>query len=189
MKRYGDEGRGCGGSRAASTTAASTERERKTVSAETTFSEDIAAFKPLEKILWSLSERVSGRLKARDRRLDRDAQAQDGGFRLRTRARTLATDAARGAHLRSRARSARARDRRHAFRLIGIGTSNLVEGEKADAADLVDHQGERAAKAEHAIDKVREKFGNAAVVKGLVFDGANAETDDDDEETTTSRPR
>ena len=53
---------------------------------------------------------------------------------------------------------------------------------KADGADLVDHKGERAAKAEHAVDKVREKFGNAAVVKGLVFDGANAETDDDDED-------
>ncbi len=40
----------------------------------------------------------------------------------------------------------------------------------------------RTAKAEHAIDKVREKFGKAAMVKGLVFDGVIE--DDDDEETT-----
>ena len=59
--------------------------------------------------------------------------------------------------------------------------------ERADTADLVDHQGARAAKAEHAVDKVREKFGKAAVVKGLIFDGVIE--DDDDEETTTSRPR
>ena len=45
----------------------------------------------------------------------------------------------------------------------------------------------RTAQAEHAVDKVREKFGKAAVVKGLVFDGAIE--DDEDEETTTSRPR
>jgi hypothetical protein len=41
--------------------------------------------------------------------------------------------------------------------------------------------------AERAVDKVREKFGRAAVVKGLVFDGEIE--DDEDEETTTSRPR
>ena len=72
------------------------------------------------------------------------------------------------------------------FRLLGIGASNLADADKADAADLVDHKGERAAKAEHAVDKVREKFGKAAVVKGLVFDGVIE--DDEDEETTTSRP-
>jgi DNA polymerase-4 len=60
MKRYGVEGRRCGGSRSASTTAASIPSARgKSVSAETTFGEDIAVYKPLEKILWSLCERVS----------------------------------------------------------------------------------------------------------------------------------
>ena len=69
------------------------------------------------------------------------------------------------------------------FRLIGIGASNLDAGDKADAADLiVDRKGKRAAEAEHAIDKVREKFGKAAVVKGLVFDGAAAQADDEDDE-------
>ena len=77
----------------------------------------------------------------------------------------------------------RARPTARRFRLIGIGASNLDDGDKADAADLiVDQKGKRAAEAEHAIDKVREKFGKAAVVKGLVFDGAAAQADDEDDE-------
>jgi hypothetical protein len=47
---------------------------------------------------------------------------------------------------------------------------------------IVDQKGKRAAEAEHAIDKVREKFGKAAVVKGLVFDAAAAQVDDEDDE-------
>ena len=58
---------------------------------------------------------------------------------------------------------------------------------KADGADLIDLRAKRTHEAEHAVDKVREKFGKAAVVKGLVFDGVIE--DDEDEETTTSRPR
>jgi hypothetical protein len=68
--------------------------------------------------------------------------------------------------------------------------------EKADAADLIDLKAQRSADAEHAVDKVRAKFGKAAMVKGLVFDG---EIEDDEEEESpktltdprhgTSRPR
>ena len=36
-----------------------------------------------------------------------------------------------------------------------------------DLADLIDR---RAAEAEHAVDKLREKFGKDAVVKGLTLD-------------------
>ena len=43
MRRYGEEGAGCGGWRAASTSAASSaERETKSISAETTFDRDIS---------------------------------------------------------------------------------------------------------------------------------------------------
>ena len=40
------------------------EREAKSISAETTFDQDIADFRPLELRLWRLSEKVSARLKA-----------------------------------------------------------------------------------------------------------------------------
>src|SRR3954463_823388 len=64
MKRYGVEGRRLWRlSRGIDDRSVNPERETKSVSSETTFSEDIASYQPLEKILWSLSERVSSRLK------------------------------------------------------------------------------------------------------------------------------
>jgi DNA polymerase-4 len=56
------------------------------------------------------------------------------------------------------------------FRLIGVGLSDLAAGAHADPHDLVDTGGRRDAAAEHAVDRVREKFGRAAIVKGLVFE-------------------
>jgi DNA polymerase-4 len=50
------------------------------------------------------------------------------------------------------------------FRLIGIGVSNLEDADDDDLADLLDR---RAADAEHAVDRLRSKFGRNAVVKGL----------------------
>ena len=55
------------------------------------------------------------------------------------------------------------------FRLIGIGVSALAGAEDADPADLVDHRGQRTAAAEHAVDRLREKFGRAAVIRGIAF--------------------
>ena len=107
-------------------------------------------------------------------------------FRIRTRARSLAepTAACRRASSRPGATCCKRETDGTKFRLIGIGASNLDAGVKADAVDLiVDRKGKRAAEAEHAIDKVREKFGKAAMVKGLVFDGAVAQADDEDDET------
>ena len=190
MKRYGVEGRRLWRlSRGIDDRFVNAERETKSVSAETTFSEDIASYKPLEKILWSLSERVSSRLKNSGIAGSTvTLKLKTADFRLRTRARSLAEPTQLAARIFEAGRDLLAReiDGTH-YRLIGIGTSNLTEAEKADAADLVDQQGTRTAQAEHAVDKVREKFGKAAVVKGLVFDGVIE--DDEDEETTTSRPR
>jgi len=59
------------------------------------------------------------------------------------------------------------------FRLIGIGLSSLCEADGADFADLIDR---RTAEAEQAIDRLREKFGDDAVIKGLSLEG-----EDDDE--------
>jgi DNA polymerase-4 len=52
------------------------------------------------------------------------------------------------------------------FRLIGIGVSALSDADGADFADLID----RHRRAEQAMDRLRERFGDDAVVKGLAFD-------------------
>src|SRR6185503_8002966 len=65
MRRYGVEGRRLWRlARGIDDRSVNPERETKSVSAETTFNEDIADYKALEKTLWSLTERVSARLKA-----------------------------------------------------------------------------------------------------------------------------
>jgi DNA polymerase-4 len=53
------------------------------------------------------------------------------------------------------------------YRLIGIGVSALVPADEADPANLMDR---RSVDAEHAVDRLRAKFGDAAVVRGLAFD-------------------
>ena len=185
MRRYGVEGRRLWRlSRGIDDRSVNPERETKSVSAETTFGEDIADYKPLEKILWSLSERVSRRLKANGIAGSTvTLKLKTADFRIKTRARSLGEPTQLAARIFEAGRDLLAREIDGTkFRLLGIGASNLIEGEKADAADLVDHKGERTAKAEHAVDKVREKFGNAAVVKGLVFDGTRAADEEDEED-------
>jgi DNA polymerase IV len=190
MKRYGVEGRRLWRlSRGIDDRFVNAERETKSVSAETTFSEDIASYKPLEKMLWSLSDRVSSRLKGSGIAGSTvTLKLKTADFRLRTRARSLAEPTQLAARIFAAGKDLLAREIDGTpYRLIGIGASNLTEAEKADAADLIDEKATRTAQAEHAVDKVREKFGKAAVMKGLVFDGDIE--DDEDEETTTSRPR
>ena len=64
------------------------------------------------------------------------------------------------------------------FRLIGIGVSSLDDGTGVDLADLLDR---RTAEAEQAMDRLRERFGDEAVIKGLALeepDEGRKRTDD-----------
>jgi DNA polymerase IV len=185
MRRYGVEGRRLWRlSRGIDDRSVNPAREVKSVSAETTFNEDVAAYKPLERLLWSLSEKVSARLKASGiAGATITLKLKTADFHLRTRARSLGEPTQLATRIFDAGRDLLARETDGTkFRLIGIGASNLVDGEKADAADLLDLGATRTARAEHAVDKVREKFGKAAMVKGLVFDGARESDEDDDEE-------
>jgi DNA polymerase-4 len=185
IRRYGVEGRRLWRlSRGIDARGVNPAREMKSVSAETTFNADIADFKPLEKILWSLAERVSSRLKAKGiAGATVTLKLKTADFKIRTRARSLGEPTVLAARIFAAGRDLLARETNGTrYRLIGIGLSQLTEAEKADAADLVDLRATRSAKAERAVDKVRERFGRAAVVKGLVFDGAAHDDDEDDED-------
>ncbi len=55
------------------------------------------------------------------------------------------------------------------FRLIGVGLSDLVPEARADmTGDLLDPDAARRAKAERAADRIRERFGADAIVKGAL---------------------
>ena len=71
------------------------------------------------------------------------------------------------------------------YRLIGIGVSNLKEVEGDELADLIDR---RAAEAEHAVDRLRFKFGRDAVVKGLALDEDEEEARAKDRASASSLP-
>ena len=55
-----------------------------------------------------------------------------------------------------------------AFRLMGAGVSALRPGSQADDTDMLDR---RSAHAERAIDDLRKKFGKAAVIRGIAYEG------------------
>ncbi|MGA2129019.1 MAG: DNA polymerase IV, partial [Xanthobacteraceae bacterium] len=153
------------------------EREAKSVSAETTFDTDIAAFRTLERRLWLLAEKVSARLKAAELSGGTvTLKLKTTDFRIRTRARGLGDPTQLAGKIFANARDLLLREADGtAFRLIGVGVSDLGTADQADPVDLVDIRGHRLAAAEHAVDKLREKFGRDAVIKGLALGARDEE--------------
>jgi DNA polymerase-4 len=170
MRRYGAEGaRLARLARGLDARPVKAEREAKSISAETTFEHDIADFRALELRLWRLSEKVSARLKASTLAgTTVTLKLKTADFRLRTRAQSFAHPTQLAGRIFAAGRELLARETDGAlFRLIGIGVSGLSDADGSDFADLIDR---RAAEAEQAMDRLRKKFGDAAVVKGLAFD-------------------
>ena len=154
------------------------DRDAKSVSAETTFDTDIGALRPLEKILWDLSEKVSARLKAKAISGSTvTLKLKTSDFRIRTRARSLSdpTQLARRIFDCGRELLARETDGTK-FRLIGIGVSALQPSEAADPGSLLDPQARKTASSERALDTLRAKFGSKAVIRGIAL---RDEEDDD----------
>jgi DNA polymerase-4 len=170
MRRYGVEGRRLARlAHGRDVRVVDPSRETKSVSAETTFNKDIADFTALERILWALSERVSRRLKKQELAGSTiNVKLKTADFRTRTRAASLSDPTQLAARIFDTGRELLKRETDGtSFRLIGIGVSALVPADEADPANLMDR---RSVDAEHAVDRLRAKFGDAAVVRGLAFD-------------------
>jgi DNA polymerase IV len=148
--------------------AVSAERESKSISAETTFDVDITERRQLELRLLRLAEKVSGRLKQSELAGQTvTLKLKTADFRLRTRAQSFAQPTQLAAKIFATGRELLAREADGTrYRLIGIGVSALVQASGDDFTDLIDR---RTAEAEHAIDKLRARFGDDAVVRGLAF--------------------
>jgi DNA polymerase-4 len=151
------------------------DREAKSISAETTFNEDIADLRRLEQKLWLLTERVSRRLKAQ--RLSGSTvtlKLKSGDFRIKTRARALSDPTQLAEKIFAAGRDLLAHEIDGTrYRLIGIGVTALEGAELADPAGLLDPVTTRSAAAERALDRVRERFGRGAAMKGIVFDAGD----------------
>lgn len=146
------------------------ERDRKSVSSETTFNADHDDRETLEKQLWRLCVRVSDQMKAQT--ISGSVvtlKLKTSGFKTRTRRRTLSEPSQLADTLFRVGKELLAPEIDGTrYRLIGIGFSGLQPA-VADSGDLLDPNAIRRATAERAIDKARAKFGGDAVVKGIAF--------------------
>jgi DNA polymerase-4 len=154
------------------------EREAKTISAETTFLQDLGRIESLEAELWPLAEEVAERLK-KHHLAGRTVQLKlkTADFRLLTRRVTLPAGTQLAETLYRAAQPLLARevaaDRQRRFRLIGIGAGELAEPGGIPAqtdlfapATAASADDPKLAAVEKAIDAVRGKFGSTAIRKG-----------------------
>ncbi|MBZ7921183.1 DNA polymerase IV [Ensifer adhaerens] len=172
MRRYGTMGQRLFRlSRGLDERAVEIDGEAKSVSAETTFNDDIARYDDLVVHLRRLSEQVAHRLRkselagqtvvlklktadfkirTRNRRLDSPTRLADRIFRTGLQLLEKEADGTK-------------------YRLIGIGVSDLSAPDLADPPDLVDPAATRRAAAEDAMNRLRDKFGKATVETGYTF--------------------
>lgn len=140
----------------------------KSISAETTLEQDIAALDGLKRALWPLCERVAKRLKhgaVAGRVVTLKLKTTD--FKLRTRSQRLATPTQLAEVLYRSALWLLEREADGtAFRLLGVGAGALTPAAQAEMPDLLDPATERRAQTERIIDEVRAKLGDAAIQKG-----------------------
>ena len=148
--------------------AVNPEREVRSISAETTFETDLAAQAALEAPLWRLCEKLARRLK------EKEAAAAGVTLKLKTAAFVTRTRAVRLPQptclpevLFAAARPMLAKEADGtAFRLIGIGAQPLAPAAEADRGDLADPEAPRRAARWAAVEALRARFGEGAVVKG-----------------------
>jgi DNA polymerase-4 len=171
MKQFGAEGRRLWRlARGVDDRRVEPDRGAKTISNETTFENDIRDFTTLEKTLWRLSEKVSSRLKSNELAGSTiTLKLKTADFRQRTRSQSIHAPTQLAAKIFAVSREMLAKEiDGTAFRLMGAGVSALRPGSQAHDTDMLDR---RSADAERAIDDLRRKFGQAAVIRGIAYEG------------------
>ncbi|HEX3886394.1 MAG TPA: DNA polymerase IV [Phenylobacterium sp.] len=144
--------------------------ERKGISAETTFNEDLSALGDLEDVLAELSEKV-----ARHARADGLAgrvvtlKLRTTDFKIHTRRRTIPVPTQTAKTLFAVGREMLAKEATgRPYRLIGIGIAELVEAAAVED-DFFAGDERRALAGEKTLDAIRAKFGAGAVTSGRIF--------------------
>ena len=167
VKRYGENGlRLHDLANGRDSRAVNPARDRKGMSAETTFNEDLTTATDLEAELWPLCEKLAS--KARHDGVASRAvvlKLRRTDFRIVTRRISLAEPVQTARALFAAGRALLRPELGIAYRLIGIGLSELVEAAETPSA-LFESAEARILKTESAIDVLRAKFGKDAVVAG-----------------------
>ncbi len=141
----------------------------KSISGETTFTEDTADTDILDGHIWRLAEKVSDRAKAKElagRVITLKLKRADHSLLTRRTALRDATQMADMIYRTARQLLDQIKEQ-PAYRLIGVGLSDLITEDGADlSGDLLDPQAATRSKAERASDQIRTRFGQGAIVKG-----------------------
>ena len=172
MRRYGSMGaRLYHLSRGEDQRIVSTDDHSKSISAETTFNNDIRDGAELERILWPLAEKVSRRAKAEGVAGHTVVlKLKTADFKTRTRNVSLSDPTLLANRIYDAALPLLQREATGtAFRLIGVGISGLVEARPEQETETLDVTTAARAKAELAVDRIRDKFGRTAVGRGIGF--------------------
>ncbi|MBO6825784.1 MAG: DNA polymerase IV [Sneathiella sp.] len=151
----------------------------KSISNETTFSTDIEDLDELKSILWPLCEKVSERLKVKEKAGKTiTLKLKTGDFKTITRSYTLdqPTQLAESLYREALPMLENAVPGK-SFRLIGIGISGFGDIRDADRPNLLEPQKDRIKNIEGAMDKVRAKFGSAAIKKGRALGRPSKKSD------------
>jgi DNA polymerase-4 len=141
----------------------------KTLSNETTFNEDTGDVDILDGHLWRMAEKVSARAKAKDnagRVVTLKLKTSD--FKLISKRQSLhhPTQIADTVYRTARGLFDQVSGR-GPFRLLGVGLSDITSNAEADReGDLLDPSAQKRVQAEKAADKIRERYGKDAIIKG-----------------------
>ncbi|MEH6720863.1 MAG: DNA polymerase IV [Aurantimonas endophytica] len=172
MRRYGQMGQRLYRlSRGIDTRKVDPSSEMKSISAETTFNSDLSAAADLVPLLRALSEKVARRLKATDLSATTIVlKLKSADFRIRTRNFKLGQPTRLADRIFATGRMLLEKEIDGTrFRLIGIGCSDFHPAVMADPDDLVDPGAAKRAKAEAALDRLRDRFGQSAIETGYTF--------------------
>lgn len=141
----------------------------KTISHETTFHDDTGDADILDGHIWRLAEKVSARAKATGKAGGVvTLKLKTAQFKLLTKRHSLPQPTQLTDTIYRCAKSLFDQvGARGAYRLIGVGLSQISPASSGDAiGDLLDPQAAKRAQAERAADQIRQKFGDAAIIKG-----------------------
>jgi len=176
IRRYGETGARLWRLGKGEDTRSVTIRQKvKSISNETTFNNNISQLDALSTVLLSLCEKVSQRMKKQYLAGDTiTLKLKTADFKSITRARHLSLPTHLAHIMYENAYGLLEKEiNRTSFRLIGIGMSGLEKSSskdpRQDPRDLLDPAIARKAAAERAMDKVRDKFGSEAVVRGKIY--------------------
>ena len=167
--RFGEDGPALAArARGEDSRAVTPERETKSISAETTFEADLSGREALEAPLWRLCEKLARRLKEKGfAAAGVTLKLKTAAFATRTRAARLPQPTGLPEVLFAAARPMLAKEADGtAFRLIGIGAQPLAPATEADRGDLADPEAPRRAARWAAVEALRARFGEGAVLKG-----------------------